>query len=112
MNVKKFGTKVLIIMTIVLLITGMGLGAEKGKGKTGREEFQEKCAICHPEGGNVIKPDKPLKGSEKLANFQTFQTWIRNPVPPMTSFPASQISERQARVIYDYILTALKKGWK
>ena len=112
MSMKNLEAKVMIIMAAVLLMTGMGLGAEKGKGKTGQEEFQANCAVCHPEGGNVIKPDKPLKGSDKLKDFKIFQAWIRNPVPPMTAFTTVQISEQQARAIYDYILTASKKGWK
>jgi cytochrome c6 len=99
-------------MVVIFLVTGIGIAQDMQKGKTGKEEYQTNCSPCHPDGGNVIKPEKPLKGSKKLANFKTFISWIRNPLPSMTTFPASQISDKQARERYDFIITAPKNGWK
>lgn len=112
MRMRKLYFKLAIIMTIILLVTGMGIGQGTGKGKTGREEFQKNCTPCHPDGGNVIKREKPMKESKKLANFNTFLAWIRNPVQTMPTFPPSQISDKQARELYDYIVRAAKNGWK
>ena len=112
MSMKKLDMNMAIILAVILLMPCLGLGAGKEKGKTGQEEFQTNCAACHPDGGNVIKPDKPMKGSEKLADFKAFQAWIRKPVPPMTPFTTAQISDKQVRVLYDYILMASKKVWK
>lgn len=106
------GIKISIITAIVLLVAGIGMGEGIKKVKTGRDEFQTNCSPCHPDGNNVLKPEKPIKGSKKLANFKTFLSWIRNPVQPMTPFPPSQISDKQARELYDYTLAAAKNGWK
>jgi cytochrome c6 len=111
-RMRKLRTKSLIIIAVIFLVTGIGIGQDTKKGKTGREEFQTNCSSCHPDGGNVIKPEKPLQGSKKLLNFKTFLLWIRNPVKTMTKFPPSQISDKQAQALYDYILTAPKNGWK
>jgi cytochrome c6 len=111
-KMRKLCTKSAIIMAVIFLSTGIGVGQDTKKGKTGREEFQTNCLPCHPDGGNAINPEKPVTGSKKLANFKTFLSWIRNPVQSMTKFPPSQISDKQARELYDYILAAAKKGWK
>lgn len=111
-RMRKLLIKSAIIMAFIFMIPGIGAGQDRGKGKTGQEEFQTNCSVCHPNGGNVINPKKPMKGSEKLANFKTFLAWIRKPVQTMTSFPTSQISDKQARELYDYILRTQKSGWK
>jgi mono/diheme cytochrome c family protein len=78
-------------------------------GSAGARIFADSCAGCHPDGGNVIVPDLPLKGSRVLANFRTFIAFLRHPKMPdgsqgaMPSFPRSQISDRQARRLYHYI---------
>jgi hypothetical protein len=111
-KMRKLCTKSAIIMAVIFLVTSMGIGQDKQKDKTGREAFQTNCSPCHPDGGNVVKPGKPMKDSKKLANFKTFLAWIRNPVQTMPTFPPSQITDEQAREMYDYILTASKNGWK
>lgn len=105
-------TKLAIIMAVIFLVTGIGVGQDAKKGKTGREEYQTSCSPCHPDGGNVIKPEKPLRGSKKLANFKTFLSWIRKPVQNMTAFSPAEISDKQAQELYDFILRASKSGWK
>lgn len=102
----------LLVISSFLLLTGMGSAQETGKGDAGREEFQTNCSSCHPKGGNVIKPGKPIKDSKKLANAKVFLGWIRKPVAPMPSFPAAKISDQQADELYRYIVMAAKNEWK
>ena len=96
----------------VALLSVAGFGQEAAKSKIGEEEFKENCSSCHPNGGNVIKPEDTIKGSPMLKDFETFLSWIRKPVQPMPTFSASQISEEQAKQLYDFIVEASKSEWK
>ncbi|MDA8240992.1 MAG: c-type cytochrome [Nitrospiraceae bacterium] len=75
----------------------------------GAKIFADRCASCHPDGGNVIVPDLPLKGSRVLGNYRTFLAFIRHPKMPdgsqgaMPPFSKSLITDRQARQLYHYI---------
>jgi cytochrome c6 len=75
--------------------------------KAGEAIFSTNCAVCHPEGGNVVDPAKPVRGSAKLKDFPTFLGWIRVPNSPMTPFSAAQIPEAQARELYRYVVETL-----
>ena len=111
-NMKRIATVLCAAAICVALLSVGGFGQETAKSKTGEEEFKENCSSCHPNGGNVIKPEDTLKGSNTLKDFETFLSWIRKPVQPMPTFSASQLSEEQARQLYDYIVKASKSEWK
>jgi mono/diheme cytochrome c family protein len=90
---------------------GYGLGGS-GQGKpsettsiisAGAEVFNTHCRVCHYNGGNMINPNKPIKGSLKLKDFETFLGFIRNATSPMPSFPQGTITDREARELYEYI---------
>jgi mono/diheme cytochrome c family protein len=80
----------------------------------GGEIFNASCRACHVNGGNIIDSRFPLRGSQKLADFKTFLSFIRNPGMPdgssgsMPSFSESQISDKEAENLYKYIIS--KKG--
>jgi hypothetical protein len=92
---------------------GQMMGPEKSQKSRvegiGEKIFNEECSSCHPEGGNVIVPALPLRGSRILANFRAFLAFIRHPEMPdgsqgsMPSFPKSKISDWRARELYHYI---------
>ena len=111
-NMKRIATVLCAAAICVALLSAGGFGQETVKSKIGEEEFKENCSSCHPNGGNVIKPEDTLKGSRMLKDFETFLSWIRKPVQPMPAFSASQLSEEQARQLYDYIVKASKSEWK
>ena len=77
----------------------------------GEKIFNAKCRVCHVNGGNIINPRLPLRGSQKLADFKTFLSFIRNPKMPdgsqgtMPSFSESQISNNEAENLYKYFLS-------
>jgi mono/diheme cytochrome c family protein len=85
---------------------------DSAKGSPGEVLLKENCAACHPNGGNVINPNKPLKGAQTLNTFETFLSWIRKPIQPMPPFPPSKISDQQAKELYDYLLKETKGVWK
>jgi hypothetical protein len=92
--------------TIGFGITGSGQERESHKPSSmsaGADIFNAHCRSCHPNGGNIIDPDKPIKGSQKLKDFETFFTFLRNPTSPMPSFSQRTISDKQARELYIYI---------
>jgi Cytochrome C oxidase, cbb3-type, subunit III len=78
----------------------------------GEKIFNNECASCHSNGGNIIVPGLPLSGSRILVNLKTFESFIRSPKMPdgsqgaMPPFPASKISEHQAKELYQFIKSA------
>ena len=76
------------------------------------EQFTKTCSSCHPNGGNVIKTNLPLRGAPQLTDFPTFLAYVRSPKARdgsetvMPSFPADRLAEQQAKDIYDYVVTA------
>jgi uncharacterized membrane protein len=77
--------------------------------KVGAEVFSANCKGCHPGGGNILKPNLPLRSAPQLAEFKTFVDFIRDPkLPdgskgPMPAFAPEKISDRQAKELYEYI---------
>jgi len=83
-------------------------GGVKPTELAGEKTYNAYCAGCHPRGGNVVKPDKPLRSAPQLTSFEAFLTLLRGPVAPMPSFSDKQISDGEARNLYDYITNVLK----
>jgi hypothetical protein len=77
----------------------------------GSKIFKDYCIICHPKGGNIINPMKPLLGSNRLKDFDTFLDYIRNPEKyegpqsPMPAFSRTQISDEAAKELYLHIIS-------
>jgi uncharacterized membrane protein len=78
-------------------------------------QFTAHCSSCHPQGGNAIKPNFPLRSAPQLSDFSTFLAYIRSPkardgsetvMPP---FPPEKLTDGQAKEIYNYVITALQK---
>lgn len=115
-------SKVLLPFYILAFCTVVGLGYFGGQlvygakaqpaansYKAGELVFSSHCSGCHPHGGNVIKPNRPVKNSDKLVDFKTFLSWIRAPKAPMPAFPSSSISDKSAHELYQYIVHVINK---
>ena len=121
--------KTLLAVALVLGISGILYAQDPGmmgtgKGKQfhkpsetgGAKIFNANCSRCHPDGGNVVVPILPLRGSSKLADFKTFLSFIRDPKMPdgsegvMPAFSQTQLSDRAARRLYQYITSAGASG--
>jgi cytochrome c6 len=78
---------------------------ERSKGEKGFDMF---CAGCHPQGGNIITPRKPLSGKSLRANgiknAQGIIDKMRHPGGSMYPFDEKVISNEDAKAIADYIL--------
>jgi len=83
------------------------------KFKAGEKIFETNCSGCHPHGGNIIKPNFPLRGSPEIKSFERFSSFIQNPRMPdgseglMPPFPQSKIPEKREKQLYDYIVNVL-----
>ncbi len=86
-------------------------GADE-KGKSPEAEFKEHCAVCHPEGGNIINPKKTLHKKDLDANnvktAADIISKMRNPGPGMTKFDKKTIPNSEAKKIAEYILKTFK----
>lgn len=100
---------VVSILAVSLILLGIACQAEKAGGDPpGKALFQQHCAACHPDGGNIINPDFPLH-KEKLKEHNITKAGdiiekMRNPGPGMTKFDKATISDKDAEDIADYIL--------
>jgi cytochrome c6 len=75
--------------------------------ETGGEAiFKAKCAACHPDGGNIIKPKETLKG---IKNPKKIITQVRKGGGGMPAFDAKAISDADAKLLADYIIKTFKK---
>jgi len=106
--------------TIKLMFAAMGFmlvfsaqsGAAGNAGKSGEDLFKEHCAVCHPEGDNIIKPNKTLHKKDREANgvktAKDIMGKMRNPGEGMTKFDKNTVPDKDARKIAEYILKTFK----
>jgi hypothetical protein len=124
---KNFVGFFVLAMIMALSASVFGQGGMMGDGMMGQQDgrssgtpadtagaaiFRANCVSCHPNGGNTITPNLPLRGSRMLASFDAFLDFIRHPKMPngskgaMPNFPPSKISDHQARELYQYLTSA------
>ena len=91
------------------LVYGSKGAAPPSELQAGEQLYATNCKACHPDGGNTLDPTLPLRGSPKLANFDTFLAWIRDPDAPMPPFPETRLSASQSKDLYDYVARGFRK---
>lgn len=81
-------------------------------GRDGEALFRQYCANCHPNGGNISDPKRTLRGpvlrSNHITRPEDIVRIMRNPLSRMIRFDPSTLSDRDARLIAEYILTTFK----
>lgn len=95
-----------ILMATVLLCIGMMSAAAFAAANSGEAIFKAKCASCHPDGGNVMKPKETLKG---IKSSKKIITQVRKGGGGMPAFDAKAISDADAKLLADYIMKTFKK---
>jgi cytochrome c6 len=95
-----------VLVTFVALSLALGAGTALAAGKSGEVLFKEKCASCHPDGGNIIKPSETLKG---IKDPKKIVAKIRKGGGGMTAFDAKALADAEARAIADYVVKTFKK---
>jgi cytochrome c6 len=91
-----------VVVLSVCLLSAAAFAAEAG----GEAVFKAKCASCHPNGGNVMKPAHTLKGISKP---EKIIKKVRKGGGGMPAFDAKAISDADAKLLADYIITTFKK---
>jgi len=96
--------------------TGLGGKPEAKRIEVSAEQYMKSCNSCHPQGGNIMKSNLPLKSAPQLADFKTFLAYVRNPkardgsITVMPPFATDKIPDPQVREIYQYITQVLVKN--
>jgi len=103
----------LVLITIAFLVSQSVFAKDKSaNGNAGEAEFKQHCAVCHPDGDNIINPKKTLHKKDLDANgIKTAADIIkkmRNPGPGMSQFDEKTISDQEAKQIAEYILKTFK----
>jgi cytochrome c6 len=105
-------TATVTMIALFSLATAALADTKKGGKIDGKKEFEEHCAVCHPNGGNIINPAKSL-GRKALAasgvkNAKDIIAKMRKPGPGMTPFDKKAVSDKEARAIAEYMLKTFK----
>jgi cytochrome c6 len=93
------------LLTATLTLTALAGTALAAENKA-EAIFKEKCAMCHPDGGNVMKPKETLKG---LKDKKKIVAKIRKGGGGMTAYDQAAISDADAKALADYIVKTFKK---
>lgn len=95
-----------VLCIIAALTSTISAGSALAEQKSGEALLKEKCASCHPNGGNVINPKEPLKG---LKSPKVIETKIRKGGGGMPVFDQKAVSNADAKAIADYVIKTFKK---
>ena len=78
----------------------------------GDDIFKAKCNSCHPDGGNIMKKEKTLHKKDleanKLKTASDLTKYMRAPGPGMPKFDKKSLSDKDAKLLAEYILTTFK----
>ena len=103
---------VLFLAGSLLSFGTAGFAKETEKGKSGGELFQQHCSACHPDGGNIVNPQKTLHKKDldanKIKKPGDIVNKMRHPAPGMTQFDKKTVSDADAKKIASYILKTFK----
>jgi cytochrome c6 len=107
--------RLILFAAVFVFASGMGISAiaQKAPSKNaGEAKFNEVCALCHPDGGNIVNPKKTLHKKDREANNIKTEADIikimRKPGPGMTVFDEKTIPDKEAHEIAKYILMTFK----
>ena len=111
-------TKSIQVFALFLIATGcLSANAQETKPSTntkqsesvperkGRKLFATHCAECHLGGGNVVKPGKPVKGSQILATEATFKAYLDQPIGDMPHYEHLITDPKLMHNLYSYVKT-------
>jgi len=102
----------ILLVIAVSIVCGMTMIFSRGvlSAPNGAALYAAHCGNCHADGGNVISPNLPVKGSSKMKDLATFTAFNRNPLKAdgtkgtMPGFPKDKISDAEMKLIYEYSL--------
>lgn len=106
---RRFLSLSLLFVFALAFILNAGIAVSE---ESGEALFKEHCALCHPDGGNIVKPEKTLSSKNLHKNgIKTVNDIVRimrNPNPGMLKFDEKKVSNHDAEEIAEYILKTFK----
>jgi cytochrome c6 len=104
---KKVFISLAIISTLCFPVLNSSADQTVSMGQ-GETKFNQQCAVCHPNGDNIINPKKTLHKRDRDANnVKTADDVVkimRNPGPGMTKFDIKTIPDSEAQAIAHFVL--------
>lgn len=103
----------LIMISISLIQSGCSdHSLQEQTTASGEALFLRHCAGCHPQGRNLLYPQKDLRrltlAANGIATPEDIVKVMRNPGKGMTRFDRTTIPDDEARRIANYLLEAFK----
>ena len=102
-----------VVLTVgVFALATAGYAEKADMGKSGEGLFKQHCAVCHPDGGNIINPQYTLNKKDlqahKIRKPGDIVRKMRHPGEGMTKFDKKTVSDKDANKIAEYILKTFK----
>ena len=110
-----------IVAIAVLALSAGGLAACKESvnkaeppraTRRGEQLFRERCAPCHPDGGNRKNPRKTLHAGvladHGISEPADIVQVMRSPGPGMPSYSEAIIGDEDAKLIAEYVLASFR----
>jgi len=99
-------------LILTLAAVTLTLTAATAFAASGEELFKQHCDACHPDGGNIIKPQKTLHkknlAKDGIKDWKGVVKNMRKPGEGMTKFDVKTISDKDAKAIAEYVLKTFK----
>ena len=95
-----------VLCIIAALTTTIAASSVFAEQKGGEALYKEKCASCHPDGGNIMNPKEQLKG---LKDTKKIVKKIRKGGGGMPAYDQKSISDADAKAVAEYIVKTFKK---
>ncbi|GAW66344.1 cytochrome C [Geoanaerobacter pelophilus] len=109
---KKFVVVSVSVLSLAVMAAPGFCAAKKAEKIDAKAKFDQHCVACHPNGGNIIRPDKTLSKKSLAAHGVKSEKDIvakmRNPGPGMTKFDAKAVPDAEANAIAKYIMATFK----
>ena len=102
-----------MFLAISAVVTVFAAVSAQGAEVSGKELFERHCARCHPDGGNIIVPDKTLRKKDLdrrgITDAKKVMAAMQNGIDQkMPVFPTNVIPKKDAKAIAEYILETFK----
>ena len=108
----RFRISAVLLMCLIVIFVTTVIARESEQEEHGEVLFKKHCVMCHPDGENIINPQKTLHAKDLrasgIAKKQDIVNIMRNPGPGMPKYDRDQISDELAEEIAEYILKTFK----
>lgn len=115
---KLVGNIILSVLSVTALLSMLPertVAAKEGARELvdkGQQIYMANCEACHMTGKNVIKPEKELVRSEKLANEDVFREFLKERHDVMPAFPDIAKDADSAKALFKFCRKLKRQSWE